>query len=97
MFCFLVGRDDFVGEDIVLNFFVREIWVLVKFELFVVNLRLCIFDVVDSVNVFIGFWLKGIFFWGVFLFVFVMGVLNCCFLMGVCIWDVFLRRKNKLD
>ena len=97
MFCPLAGRDDFAGEDIASNSFVREIRVLAKSESSVANLRLRIFDVADSVNVFIGSWSKGILLWGVRLSVFAMGVLNWRFLMGVRIWDVPLRRKNKSD
>ena len=97
MFCPLAGRDDFAGEDIASNSFVREIRVLAKSESSVANLRLRIFDVADSVNVFVGSWSKGILLWGVLLSVFAMGVLNWRFLMGVHIWDVPLRRKNKSD
>ena len=97
MFCLLAGRDDFAGEDIASNSFVREIRVLAKSESSVANLRLRIFDVADSVNVLIGSWSKGILLWGVLLSVFAMGVLNWRFLMGVRIWDVPLKRKNKSD
>ena len=97
IFCSLAGRDDFAGEDIASNSFVREIRVLAKSESSVANLRLCIFDVADSINVFIASCSKRMLLWGVLMSLIAMGVLNCRFLMGVCIWDVPLRRKNKSD
>ena len=84
VFCPLVGSDDFTGEDMASNSFVKEMQVFAKSESLVVSLRLRVFDVVDSMKVFVASWLTAMLLQGVLILsVFETGVLNWRFLIGV--------------